>query len=109
MEMAYIDKEKTMQEFSDFVKHSNNSDFVPAPTWNDAVGIVEDMSTADVKPVAHGKWLTTEAFPHNVYCSVCYANFAQANWGVWKDGSLPRNFCPNCGVDMREEYNDEQR
>ena len=52
-----------------------------------------------------GRWLITSAYPHNVHCSVCYTKFAQTHWEVWKDGSLPRNFCPNCGADMREEQN----
>ena len=49
-----------------------------------------------------GKWNITDAYPHNVYCSECYTRFAQTHWAVWEDGSLPRNFCPNCGADMRE-------
>lgn len=48
-----------------------------------------------------GKWEITHAYPHNVHCSVCYKRFAQTHWEVWEDGSLPRNFCPNCGADMR--------
>lgn len=48
-----------------------------------------------------GKWQITEAYPHNVYCSECHKKFAQTHWAVWEDGSLPRNFCPNCGTDMR--------
>lgn len=48
-----------------------------------------------------GHWCITDAWPHKVYCSVCYKTFAQENWEVWKDGSLPRNFCPNCGALMK--------
>lgn len=44
-----------------------------------------------------GRWQITDAYPHNVYCSECHAKFAQTHWAVWEDGSLPRNFCPNCG------------
>jgi len=36
-------------------------------------------------------------------CSECHTRFAQTHWSVWKDGSLPRNFCPNCGADFRED------
>ena len=49
-----------------------------------------------------GHWHITDAYPHNVYCSECHKRFAQTHWAVWEDGSLPRNFCPNCGADMRE-------
>lgn len=48
-----------------------------------------------------GKWEITEAYPHNVYCSECHHKFAQTHWAVWEDGTLPRNYCPNCGADMR--------
>jgi len=50
-----------------------------------------------------GEWNVTDAYPHNVYCSECHKRFAQTHWAVWEDGSLPRNFCPNCGADMRGE------
>jgi hypothetical protein len=47
-----------------------------------------------------GKWEITDAYPHNVYCSVCHKRFAQTHWVVWQDGSLPREYCPNCGAKM---------
>lgn len=47
-----------------------------------------------------GHWHITDAYPHNVYCSECHKRFAQTPWAVWEDGSLPRNFCPNCGAKM---------
>lgn len=46
-----IEREAVMQKFADHVKRSNNSDFAPAPTWNQAVQIVEDSPAADVRPV----------------------------------------------------------
>lgn len=61
------------------------------------------MSFASAQPERmRGRWLITDAYPHNVYCSQCYKTFAQTHWAVWEDGTLPRNFCPNCGADMRE-------
>jgi len=54
----------------------------------------QDMPTAERKT---GKWQVTDAYPHNVYCSECHKKFAQTHWAVWEDGSLPRNYCPNCG------------
>lgn len=51
----------------------------------------------------HGEWFITDSYPHRVYCNKCFKTYAQENWEVWKEGSLPRNFCPNCGADMRKE------
>ena len=50
-EKEYIEREAVMQKFADHVKRSNNSDFAPVPTWNQAVQIVEDFPAADVRPV----------------------------------------------------------
>lgn len=38
-----ISRQAVMKEFSDFVRRSNNSDFAPTPTWNDAVSLVGSM------------------------------------------------------------------
>lgn len=63
--------------------------------------------TSDMVRVVHGRWMVTDAYPHNVYCSECYKTFAQTHWAVWEDGSLPRNFCPNCGSKMDGERREE--
>ena len=60
-----------------------------------AVPTTEQSSTV-------GEWQITDAYPHNVYCSECHKKFAQTHWAVWEDGSLPRNYCPNCGAKMEE-------
>ena len=47
-----ISRQAVMKEFSDFVRESNNSDFAPTPTWNDAVSLVGSMPS--VQPVNYG-------------------------------------------------------
>ena len=60
------------------------------------------LSAADVAPVRHGRWLTTDAYPHHLYCSVCYKTYAKnAKWVNELD--LPTNYCPNCGARMDKE------
>lgn len=57
---------------------------------------------ADVVEVRHGRWLTTDAYPHHLYCSVCYKTYAKnAKWVNELD--LPTNYCPNCGARMGKE------
>ena len=69
--------------------------------------VIEDAPTVDAEPVRHGHWCVTQAYPHTVYCSECFKRFAQAHWAVWEDGSLPRDYCPNCGAKMDERINYE--
>lgn len=72
------------------------------PRWNRVIR----ETLKDVKR-KKGRWQITDAYPHNVYCPECHAKFAQTNWAVWEDGSLPRNFCPNCGVPLEGGEEDE--
>lgn len=65
--------------------------------------IIADMPPADVEPVRHGRWEITDAYPHTAYCSECHKRYAQTHWSVWEDGSLPREYCPNCGARMDGE------
>ena len=75
--------------------------------YDDAIIIaLNKLPAADVVPVRHGRWQITDAYPHNVYCSECHTRFAQTHWAVWEDGSLPRNYCPNCGAKMDKEDGD---
>ena len=57
---------------------------------------------ADVAEVRHGRWMTTDAYPHHLCCSVCYKTYAKnAKWVNELD--LPTNYCPNCGARMGKE------
>ena len=47
-----ISRQALMKEFADFVRRSNNSDFAPTPTWNDAVSLVGSMPSA--QPTING-------------------------------------------------------
>lgn len=69
--------------------------------WNIG-GAIKSIPTADVVEVRHGRWLTTDAYPHHLYCSVCYKTYAKnAKWVNELD--LPTNYCPNCGARMGKE------
>ena len=63
---------------------------------------IETFPAADVVEVRHGRWMTTDAYPHHLYCSVCYKTYAKnAKWVNELD--LPTNYCPNCGARMGKE------
>ena len=66
---------------------------------------LQNLHAADVVEVRHGRWLTTDAYPHHLYCSVCYKTYAKnAKWVNELD--LPTNYCPNCGA-LMEKKEDE--
>lgn len=89
-----ISRQALMKEFSDFVRRSNNSDFAPTPTWNDAVSLVGSIPSAERR----GRW---KQVGDNTYrCSVC---------GELSCCCSP--YCGECGAKMDEasELQDRKR
>lgn len=86
---------------SDLINRQDAIDYLGNEGLITAMVIIDRVPTANVRENRTGEWQITDAYPHNVYCSVCHRKFAQTHWTVWEDGSLPRDFCPNCGADMR--------
>lgn len=84
----------------------NSKDILDKAIGTDAYfqikSILTGMKAADVMEVRHGRWMTTDAYPHHLYCSVCYKTYAKnAKWVNELD--LPTNYCPNCGARMGKE------
>ena len=94
----YIDREKIFSIWRS----------MPAPASVTSLAVaISQTPAADVVEVRHGRWLTTDAYPHHLYCSVCYKTYAKnAKWVNELD--LPTNYCPNCGALMREVENGEK-
>ena len=92
-----ISRRKAIEAFPEDALAWDISDGYIAPHY--VRKILETLPSAEPRPM--GRWQITDAYPHNVHCSVCHKRFAQTHWAVWEDGTLPRNFCPNCGADMR--------
>lgn len=88
-----ISRQALMKEFSDFVRESNNSDFAPTPTWNDAVSLVGSMPSADIAP----RWIpVTDRLPEQegqylVCCNNKHHQFEVARFYINYDGD--RWFC----------------
>lgn len=60
-----IDADTLMKEFAEFVRESNNSDFVDVPTWNDAVSLLGSAPTVEAIPK---EWILKWANKHCMYC-----------------------------------------
>ena len=70
------------------------------PIWN--TGLVNNGKLEQVYELAvvkHGQWLRTEAYPHRIYCSECYATFIRNDKFLHLE-DIPHGYCPNCGARM---------
>ena len=101
----YIEREAAIQALGDEPEMWYERDPVEIQEqndWNYYKHCIEAVPAADVVEVRHGRWLTTDAYPHHLYCSVCYKTYAKnAKWVNELD--LPTNYCPSCGARMDKE------
>ena len=102
----YIDREATLNERPEGRNPGQVGKEEYNKGWNDCRSAfykcITSMPAADVVEVRHGRWLTTDAYPHHLYCSVCYKTYAKnVKWVNELD--LPTNYCPNCGARMDKE------
>lgn len=105
----YISREAVMDAFAQRVKQSNNSDFAPPPTWNNAVEIVEQFPAADVVEVRHAHWDDVEVIEceaaklmvASMRCSACNRYHNE----VYHYGNPTEmaHYCGFCGAKMDEE------
>lgn len=95
----YIDADAFIALYEEMAKDDWNKRAAPI-SWSQAfestIEDVEEMPTADVEPVRHGRWIEhpDDIFPleSTIECSVCGE---QENVDIHND-----NFCPNCGAKM---------
>lgn len=59
----------------------------------------ERLYNAGYRKRSEGEWLTTDAYPHHLYCSLCYKT-ALPNVEYKERWGLEMNYCPNCGAKM---------
>ena len=101
--MPYIDGDKLMQELSTMYKEPTSTEDFMTIGYDKAIADVvvtaHRQPTADVVEVKHGEWIWQGSISEGCWiCSECNHKFYQ--------GYGNENFCPNCGVDMREETED---
>lgn len=56
---------------------------------------MQDMPSADVALVVHGRWGMHSDRPDTLICSICDHAF-----DVWKHDIDRMHYCPNCGAKM---------
>lgn len=81
----YVDFDKVITTYKTF-GHLN---------LHNALEAFNEIPAADVRPVVRGKWEDCTEYNGEYRCSVCK-----------EFEGHKRNFCPNCGADMREVINE---
>lgn len=55
-----------------------------------------------IDAVVRGEWMVTDAYPHRVYCSLCYkTNVLNEEW-LFEKNEYPK-FCMWCGAKMEDK------
>lgn len=65
---------------------------------------IDNAPTVDVRENEHGKWIVTAEFKDNYYAKCNKCNTTQ----VFYYGKPLTNFCPECGADMRPQYEEPE-
>ncbi len=64
---------------------------------------IDDIPAADVALVRHGRWKLTGRIVGTAECACSRCGYISYGNAMKPDGSIEmKNFCPNCGADLRE-------
>lgn len=66
-----------------------------ATTSADLAEILDELPTADVAPMRHGRWQTLTGDP-TPRCTACHKEAVK----LWHGGWYTPDHCPNCGAKM---------
>ena len=93
--MSYIDRAQLIKAILNL--HDCYNGF--SDTYDKAciIGVIEEMPSADVEPIRHGRWI-------NGKCSECgcdrvITKIYRGDEVIWT-ASYKDNYCPTCGVKM---------
>lgn len=101
----YIERESAMplpelpKEYRNY--QTDNLDDAYEQGWYDALCCLEHIPTADVAPVAHGRWIYTGKYGE-YECSICHGIDADCSDYYSVHLVTEQNYCPNCGARMDE-------
>lgn len=92
----YIEREQARQVICGWCEYDTCPGYDNYWDKCDAKRRLNDIPTADVKPVVRGEWRLYSPLTDAYECNNCGYQVI--------DESFRTNFCPNCGADMRPEY-----
>lgn len=113
---AFLEKERRLYCQDCSLRKNSNGKLVyeigDAPCRACGIGDVlddfEDIPAADVRPVVHGTWKQFQEPDDGGPLSEWLSQFpsfecSECGYKFLKIYDAPKNFCPNCGADMRGE------
>ena len=65
-------------------------------------GAIDEAPTIEAVPVVRGEWIVTDAYPHRVYCSLCYKTNVPNEESLFERNEYPK-FCMWCGAKMEDK------
>lgn len=88
-----IDAEALKKKCAEVVKASNNSDFIPCPTWNNAMELIDNAPTVNlnetqIQEILNKRSMTAVA---NEYLSELHGKRPMGHWTVTETGNAK---CP---------------
>ena len=90
----YISKEQACKELERFIGYLDE-DMIHRLKI-----AIRRIPATDVREVKKGKWTQVREKHLYLLCSICHEPYAKLDvLGIEQN----KNFCPNCGADMREE------
>lgn len=81
-----IDFNEVFKGQSDFAKDTREA----------AKSLIDSQPTVEAVPVVHGEWVNEYINPYGHPCHCCSMCGFKASY-------QDKNFCPNCGADMRKK------
>lgn len=111
-----ISREALKKACSEMVRGSNNSDFIPCPSWNNAMELIDNAPTVVTNKIEFKAY--NDGFKDGVEQGIKLEKRSQGEWGepfeengktfhecnhchTSSELMLFDNFCPNCGAEMR--------
>ena len=97
---GYVTKDELYRLISNI--KMNPDMVVDDKTCSAIVKAISDMPTADVQPVKHGRWESSQRTIETgtVYCSNCAIEYYISDLQTVGDCNGIVHYCPNCGARM---------
>lgn len=97
----YIEREALIREIKELRKaHKLKANEEMLFDETDIAGLLASIQAADVAPVRHGKWISTNIAYGEYKCSVCEGMDSDCSDYYSSHSVVDQEYCPWCGAKM---------